>query len=155
MAANTAPLKIVKHNEVPDIRIRYAENDEDVCNIHRFLLIVAEPAMRAPVDPETSLLEIIRVAKHEAAIMVMHNGVMVGTMGLIRAEWWYAKNASFLTDRWHFVLPSFMNTPTSDRLLQEAKDIAAAAGIEFIHQGKIRPAKNGVPRLTPRAYQPA
>ena len=35
----------------------------------------------------------------------------------------------------------------------EAKAIARMSGLEFIHQGKIRPAKNGVTRMTPRAYE--
>jgi hypothetical protein len=115
------------------------------------LLIVATPAMRCPVNIIKSLNEIIRVAKFEAALMLIHNGVMVGTMGIINPTWWYGDDG-FLTDRWHFVLPSFQNTPTAARLLDEAKQIAGLAGLEFIHQGKIRPAKNGVLRMTPRAY---
>jgi hypothetical protein len=43
-----------------------------------------------------------------------------------------------LTDRWHFVLPEFMHASRPTVLMAEAKAIAAAAGLEFIHQGKIR-----------------
>lgn len=151
-AAQTAPLKIVEHHDVPEISIRYAATDEDVCNIHKFLLIVAQPAMRCPVNITKSLTEIVRVAKYDAALMVIHNGVMVGTMGVINAgDWWYG-DVPFLTDRWHFVLPSFENTPTASALMDEAKAIAALAGLEFIHQGKVRPPKNGVTQMTPRAY---
>lgn len=116
-------------------------------------MIVAQPAMRCPINVVKSLNEIIRVAKHEAAIMVMHGDVMVGTMGIIKPEWWYG-DGEFLTDRWHFVLPAFVHTPTAECLMTEAKEIARITGLEFIHQGKIRPAKNGVSRLMPRAYPP-
>lgn len=150
-AAKTAPLKLVEHHDVPEISIRYAATDEDVCNIHKFLLIVARPMMRCPVNIVKSLNEIIRVAKYEAALMVIHNGIMVGTMGLIKPDWWYGDEA-FLTERWHFVLPAFENTPTAAALMDEALAISALAGIEFIHSGKIRNAKKGAARMMPRAY---
>lgn len=148
-AVKTAPLKIAEPNRAPEIR--YAATDEDVCNIHKFLLIVAQPQMRCPVNVVKSLEEIIRVAKHDVALMVIQDGFMVGTMGVMRASWWYG-DEDFLTERWHFVLPSFLNTPAATALMDEAKAIAALAGLEFIHQGKIRPPKNGVARLMPRAY---
>jgi hypothetical protein len=151
VAVNTVPLKLVEHRDVSEIEIRYAATDEDVCNIHKFLLIVARPLMRCPVNVVKSLNEIIRVAKYEAALMVIHNGVMVGTMGLIKPEWWYG-DGEFLTERWHFVLPSFENTQAAKALMDEAKAIAALAEIEFIHQGRIRPPKNGVSLMMPRAY---
>ena len=109
--------------------------------------------MRCPVNVVKSLTEIIRVAKEEAAIMVMHGDTMVGTMGLIRPVWWYG-DAAFLTDRWHFVLPAFMHTPTATRLMDEARAIADLAGLEFIHQGKIRGEKSGALRMMPTVYAP-
>lgn len=121
--------------------------------IHRFLLVVAQPAMRCPVDVVKSLEEIIRVTKYEAALMLMRGDVLIGTMGIMKAGWWYG-GGEFLTDRWHFVLPALTNSPEAAMLLAEAAEIARTAGIEFIHQGKIRPAKNGVARMTPRAYSP-
>lgn len=110
-------------------------------------------AIRCPIDIFDSLNEITRVAKEDAAIMVLHNGVMVGTMGLMKAKWWYGKGY-FMTDRWHFVLPAFDHTPTSKALMDDAKEIARIAGLEFIHNGKLREEKNGVSRLTPRVYLP-
>lgn len=117
-------------------------------------MIVAQPALHCPVNVEKSLNEIVRVAKEGAAIMVLHNGILVGTLGLMKVTWWYG-DGEFMVDRWHFVLPAFMNTPTADKLFDDAKEIAGIAGLEFIHQGKIRSAKNGVQRMTPRAYIPA
>lgn len=150
-AAPTEPLKLVETEHDP--QIRYATTDEEICAIHRFLMVVARPALRCEINVRKSLLEIVRVAKEEAAIMVMHGDVLVGTMGLIKPSWWYG-DADFLTDRWHFVLPAFMHTPTAEILMEEARAIARLAGIEFIHNGKLRLGKDGVWRRMPRVYVP-
>ena len=131
--------------------IRYAESEQDMTAIHQFLLVVAAPAMQCPVNPLKSLEEIIRVVKNEVALMLIRDGFMIGTMGIVNPVWWYG-DATFLTDRWHFVLPDVYNTPAADMLEDEAIKIAEAAGIKFIHQGKIRKGKRGVPRLMPRVY---
>lgn len=120
--------------------------------IHRFLLMVAMPAMLCPVNPVKSLQEVIRVAKYEAAIMAIVGGNLVGTMGIIRPTWWYG-DEDFLTDRWHFVLPNLWHSPVNDLLLEEAFAIADAAGLKFIHQGKIRE-RNGKRMMMPRVYVP-
>lgn len=152
---STALLKLVESPAEPKIEIRYAETDEELCAIHRFLMIVAQQAgaLRCPVDIYDSLSEITRVAKEDAAIMVLHNGVLVGTMGLMKAKWWYGKGF-FMTDRWHFVLPAFMHTPTAKALMDDAKEIARIAGLEFVHNGKLRETKDGVLRLIPRVHLP-
>jgi len=149
-AAPSAPLKLVPAHE-PEIR--YATTDEEICAIHRFLMIVAEQAgaLRCPINVVKSLDEIIRVAKFEAAIMVMLGDSMVGTMGIIKPSWWYG-DADFLTDRWHFVMPAFMHTPTAELLMTEARSIASIAGLEFIHNGKLRAGKDGVLRRMPKVY---
>jgi hypothetical protein len=126
--------------------------DDDVIAIHRFLLIVAKPAMRCAPDIEQSLLEIIRVTKYEAALMAVLDGNMVGTMGLIRATWWYNPSVSFMTDRWHFVLPQFWHGPVDKTLKGEAVAIARLADLEFIDQGKAREAKDGSLLMMPRIY---
>lgn len=119
-------------------------------------MIVAEQAgaLRCPVDVYDSLEEITRVAKHDVAIMVLHNGVLVGTMGLMKVAWWYNRKCFFMTDRWHFVLPAFMHTPTAAKLMDDAKEIARIAGLQFVHNGKLRAEKNGVSRLMPRMHLP-
>jgi hypothetical protein len=131
--------------------IRYAESEQDMTAIHQFLLVVAAPAMQCPVNPLKSLEEIIRVVRSEVALMLVRDGRLVGTMGIVNPVWWYG-DATFLTDRWHFVLPEIMNTPAADMLEDEAIKIAEAAGIKFVHQGKIRKGKKGVLRLMPRVY---
>lgn len=106
--------------------------------MHQFLLVVAQPAMRCPVDPIASLQEIIRVTKENVALMAIVDGHLVGTLGIISPQWWYNPAESFMCDRWHFVLPQFKHTPVDQMLLDEAEKIADAAGLEFIDQGKIR-----------------
>lgn len=119
--------------------------------IHQFLLVVAVPVLQCPVNGLKSLQEIIRVTRDEVALMLVRDGHLIGTMGIINPTWWYGDGA-FLTDRWHFVLPEFDTTPEAELLLDEAIKIAAAAGLKFYHQGRIRQGKRGVLRLMPRVY---
>lgn len=132
--------------------IRYAETDDDVIQIHRFLLIVAQPAMRCPVDAKASLVEIIRVSSENVALMAIKGGMLVGTMGLIDPTWWYNPAHRFLADRWHFVLPAYQHGDVNTALMDEARKIAADAGLEFIHQGKIRE-KGGQKLMMPRSFR--
>lgn len=127
--------------------------DDDVIAIHRFLLIVAKPQMRCAPDIEQSLLEIIRVTKYEAALMAVLDGNMVGTMGIMKATWWYNPAVAFMTERWHFVLPQFHNGPVDKALLGEALAIASLADLEFVDHGKMRE-RNGRFLMMPRVYPP-
>lgn len=80
---------------------------------------------------------------------------MVGTMGIIKVDWWYGfpDQCDFLTERWQFVLPQFHNTLVDQRLAAEADAIADAAGLEFINMGKPRERK-GKLFMLPRVYTP-
>jgi hypothetical protein len=140
--------------------IRYAENDNDVIAIHRFLLVVARPAMLAPVNVVKSLEEVIRVAKEEVALMAMRGDMLVGTLGLMRPTWWYG-DESFLTDRWNFVVDPEKNGDAGKLLWEEARKIADVSKLPLINQGKIRRLKSGdylmFPRLSihePSIYTP-
>jgi hypothetical protein len=146
--------------KLPDpaaVEIRYASTDDDVIAIHRFLLVVALPAMHAPVDPIGSLHEIIRVTKFEAAIMAILDGKLVGTLGVIKPRWWYSfqdERGDFLTDRWHFVLPQYWHTAVDKALIEEAHQIADMAGLKFFDQGKAREKKDGTFLMLPRIHIP-
>lgn len=107
--------------------------------------------MLSPVNIVKSLEEVWRVVRDEAALMLMKGDLMVGTMGIINPVWWYS-DEGFLTDRWHFVLPDYDDTPDAGLLLDEAIKIAETAGIIFIHQGKARRGKKGILRMRPRIY---
>ena len=120
--------------------------------MHRFFLVVAAPHFRCPVDPVKSLEEMIRlVDEGHAVLMAIVDGRLVGTMGLMKATWWYGAG-EFLTDRWHFALDDPRSAAASKALMEEAKAISALSGLEFIHQGKIRPARDGVTLMMPRVY---
>lgn len=122
--------------------------------MHRFLLVIAQPAMRCPVNSEKSLYEVIRVTKENVALMAMRGDMLIGTLGIMQATWWYG-DGEFLTDRWHFVLPEERHGEADQLLIAEACSIAQAAGLEFIDQGKIRPQKDGKKFLLfPRVYTP-
>lgn len=133
--------------------IRYAETEHDVTAIHQFLLEHAKAATRCEVDFRKSLFEVLRVCNDEVAIMCFLNGELVGTLGMMEVTWWYGPGA-FLTDRWHFCKPEHYNGPVNTAIMDEARKIASEAGLEFIHQGKIRGEKGGVVRMTPRVYVP-
>ena len=123
--------------------------------VHRFLLIVAQPAMRCPVDPVGSMEEVFRVAAQEAAIMAVLDDKLVGTLGVMKAEWWYGIKGqrTFLTDRWHFCLPQFYHTAVDRKLIAEAEMLANQADLEFVDNGKLRE-RNGKLLLMPRVYVP-
>lgn len=133
--------------------IRLAETEEDVTNIHRFLMIVAAPHLWGSVDVEKSLREVLRVVTTEAALMAIVDGMLVGTMGIIKPVWWYG-NDEFLTDRWNFVLPQFHHTGVEKELMVWAKTIADDAGLRFINQGKLRAMKDDTGLMFPRVYTP-
>lgn len=133
-------LRAVEASAPPDslpARIEYAATDDHAIAIHRFLLVVAQEAMVGAVDAQKSAAEVWRVVNDECALMLVHDNRLVGTMGVIAADWWYSADR-FMTDRWHFVLPAYKNTPHAALLMQEALAIAKAAGLPFIHQGKLR-----------------
>ncbi len=141
--------------EPSPIIIRYAETGDDVNAIHQFLLVVAQPSMRCPVNPEKSLLEIIRIARESVALMAIRDGRLIGTLGILRATWWYG-DEDFLTDRWNHALPQERHGDAGPMLEAEAEKIAAAAGLDWINQGKLRQKKDVnkflyFPRLSPKS----
>lgn len=110
--------------------------------------------MVAPVDPVKSLHEIIRVAKFEAAMMAILDGYLVGTLGIMKATWWYSQQ-EFLTDRWHFVLPQFQHGAVDKLLKAEARAIAQDAQLKFIDQGRLRQIRDGTYlRVQSKAFSP-
>lgn len=136
----------------PEIIIRFAETDHDAVAIHRFLLVVAQPAMRCPVNAVKSFEEVCRVIAQEAAIMAIVDGFLVGTLGIIKPTWWYG-DGDFLTDRWHFVLDDHRHGVVDKALMEEAFKLADDAGLEFIDQGKIRE-RRGKLLCFPRVHTP-
>jgi hypothetical protein len=95
-----------------ETRHKYAESDDDVIAVHRFLCCVAGPMLPGPIDGLKSATGVWRVANHHVALMAMRDDFLVGTLGLIRPEAIPGSKA------W---LP----------LVREAKSIAGATGVEL------------------------
>ena len=88
-----------------DIEIRYAESDADVVAIHAFLCVVAGPLLPGPIDPKDSATEVWRVVNQECAIVAMRGPLLVGSLGIIRPNYWWNERISFLANRWFHALP--------------------------------------------------
>lgn len=118
--------------EFPEITIRYATTDEDCVEIHKFLCVISQPVLLAPIDAQDSINEVLRVRDGGAAIMAEANGHLVGSLGIIAVSWWYNTKAEFLTNRWLFVYPQFHHTGVGAKLLAEASAIAVNANLELV-----------------------
>lgn len=88
-----------------DVTIRYAESDSDVVAIHAFLVVAMGPLLPFEIDPKNSSIEVWRVVNQECAIMAIRDDKLVGTVGIVRAPYWWAKDRFFLGNRWLAVLP--------------------------------------------------
>lgn len=110
------------------ITVRYAESDEDVVLIHRFLCCVAGPLLPHPIDGPKSATEVWRVVTHDVALMAMRDDLLVGTMGIVNPDWWWG-DAKFLSNRWLFAIPG---SGAWRPLLKEARAIARASELELV-----------------------
>lgn len=110
----------------PDtVEVRFAETDQDVVAIHRFLCAMAGPLLPGPIDPKDSIEEVWRVCSDDVALMAVKDGHLVGSIGLIRPKMWWGK-FFILANRWFFALPG-----AGKPLLQEAIAIAKASELEL------------------------
>jgi hypothetical protein len=109
------------------VSIVYAHTDEHIVNMHRFLVAVAGPTLPFPIDARKSVEEIWRVTKHDIALMALRGNRLVGTLGLLRPDFWWG-NGGYLANRWFFTLP---NEGAGVPLLREARAIAIASGLEL------------------------
>jgi hypothetical protein len=111
-----------------DLELRYASTDADVIAIHGFLCVVAGPKLPGPIDPKDSATEVWRVVNHDVALMAMNGDKLVGTIGLIKPDFWWNTKLGFLANRWFFTLP---NMDAGKLLLKEAREIAKASNLEL------------------------
>ena len=110
-----------------DITVRFADGDNDVVVIHRFLCAVAGPSLPSEIDPKKSATEVWRVINHEVAILALRDDILLGTIGLICVEPWWGDN-KYLVNRWAFAIPG---SGAWRPLLKEAKAVAVASNMEF------------------------
>lgn len=108
--------------------VRYAESDDDVVAIHRFLCVVAGPTLPGSIDPKDSATEVWRVVNHDVALMAMRDDRLVGTIGIVNPPFWWNTKIKFLANRWcHALAGAGALLP----LLREATAIAKASNLEL------------------------
>lgn len=119
-----------------DLTLRYAATDDDVVAIHRFLCILAIPTLPVKANHSKSATEVYRVVNTECALMVMRGDFLVGTMGIIKPDFWYG-DGHFLVNRWFHAIPG---TGAGRMLIREAIAIARGADLELwiIDEAKCR-----------------
>lgn len=119
-------------SDSPEIAIRYAQSDEDCIEIHKFLCVLSQPVLLAPIDAQDSIKEVFRVRDEGAALIAEANGHLIGTLGIVAVPWWYNTKVSFFTNRWFFIFPQFHHTGVAARLLGEASAIAHISGLQLV-----------------------
>lgn len=110
-----------------DATVRFADSDQDVVAIHAFLCVVAGPLIPAPIDPQKSSTEVWRVVNHECALMAMRGDTLVGTLGIIKGDFWWG-NQGVLYNRWFHALPG---DGIGKLLLDAGDDFARDLGLEL------------------------
>jgi GNAT superfamily N-acetyltransferase len=124
-----------------DVTIDFADGDDECLEIHRFLCLVAQPVLMAPINAEDSIAGILKVVSDPDcgfALVARADGELVGTLGLTDARWWYNTQVGFFTDRWFFVLPAFQHLGVGTRLLAEAAVIGSQAGRDIVINGHLK-----------------
>lgn len=110
-----------------DIVVRVAETDDDIIAMHRFLCVLAGPALPGPIDARDSVHEMHRLTKHDVALMAMKGDLLVGTLGLAFMSFWWNTKIQFLGNRWLFAIPG---SGAWRPLLEEARAIGVGSGLE-------------------------
>jgi hypothetical protein len=124
--------------------ISFATSDEEAIEIHRFLCVIAQPVLYAPIDPHDSMRGVLDVVHNGAAIVARLSGHIIGSLGLIMPRWWYNTKAGFITDRWFFCYPAFHHLGVGASLLAEADALGKRAGREVIINGHMKRRSSGV-----------
>jgi GNAT superfamily N-acetyltransferase len=107
----------------PAVTIRFAQTDDDIVAIHRFMIAHAAAEMaEAEVDALIYMRTIHDTVREGAGLIAMIDGAIAGYLGLWKSQYDYSK-ASFLHDRGFYVLPAHRGA-VGAALLQEARAIA-------------------------------
>lgn len=131
------------------IVIEYGGTEQECLEVHKFLCIVGGSSLLAPIDPNDSIEEIMRVAKEGACIIARDgDGHLMGSLGLIKVPWWYNTKVHFLTNRWFSVWPQLKNRGVGVRLEAEAAAIGVTAGLQVVITSHVKRRK-AAPRTEP------
>lgn len=112
---------------------------DDAIPLHRFLCVIAQPVLHAPIDPENSITEVVRVIAQDFAVLAEIDGEIVGSLGMVGVDWWYARKARFLTDRWLFAYPTVRKMGVAVAMLGMAGSVAQKSGMIMVINGHLRP----------------
>lgn len=116
-----------------EITIEYGGTDAECLEVHKFLCVVGGSSLLAPIDPNDSIAEIMRVSQEGACIIARDkDGYLIGSLGLIRVPWWYNTKTHFLTNRWFSVWPQLKHLGVGVRLEAEAAVIGVKAGLPVV-----------------------
>jgi hypothetical protein len=102
------------------VTISYAKTDQECVDIHLFLCLVAQHHLMTSIDANDSINGILDARDNGHIIIAKHDGHLVGTLGLVRMNWWYNTKQEFITNRFFFVAPPLKHLGLGARLEQEA-----------------------------------
>jgi hypothetical protein len=109
-----------------DVPVRFADGDHDVVAIHGFLCVTMMPLLPCDIDPRNSSTEVWRVVNAECALMMIRDDKLVGTVGIVKVPYWFAKDEFYLANRWLSVLPDFNASPLIHEAVAFAKGLSDA-----------------------------
>ncbi len=111
----------------PNLIVRYAESDDDIIAIHKFLCVVAAPTLPGPIDARDSVEGVWSCVNRDVALMAVRDEMLVGTVGLVCVPSWWNRKVKYLPNRWAFALPG---SRAWRPLLKEARAIGVASDME-------------------------
>lgn len=121
-----------------NIEICYIKTDEECVELHRFLCLIAQPVLLAPIDAADSMAEVLRIRGEGISLVARCDGEIVGALGLTESTFWFNQGRAFFSDRWLFVFPHFHHAGVASALLAEAAVICHEANVPLIIQGKMK-----------------
>lgn len=116
-------------SEPAEYRLIYAETYDDAKMIFAFLAPFHAACGTVPLNPGKALAEIVNVISEGVALMVIKDGVILGSIGMIPGEYWYSDHPLML-DRWLYVMPQHRDGIVMKMLLEEVARIADNAGAD-------------------------
>lgn len=114
-------------SEPAEYRLIYGETLEDAKLIFRFLAPYHASSDLPPLNPGKALQAIIEVIAEGVAIMVIQDGNILGSIGMMPGDYWYSDRPLML-DRWLYVMPQHRDGVVMKMLLEEVARIADRAG---------------------------
>jgi len=119
------------------ILVKYAQGDQDVVEIHKFLLEVASPVLLGGVDFTKSLNEVKDIVDNHIALTAYDDTHIIGSLGLLKTIWWYGPT-DFVTDRWFFVREEYHNRGVAAAMLGNVEAVATKFGVDCVINGHMR-----------------